>query len=76
MRMLRRIAVLLLVAATSPAALHHIDIQTRADVPGTAYERIVGRAYFAVDPSLAVIAARRKTPIRVAVTPKKSLMHR
>jgi hypothetical protein len=52
--MLRRIAVLLLAAASCPAALHHIDIQTRADVPGTAYERIIGRAYFAVDPSLAV----------------------
>jgi len=52
--MLRRIAALLFVAATSPAALHHIDVQTRADIPGTAYERIIGRAYFAVDPSLAV----------------------
>jgi hypothetical protein len=43
-----------LLAAASPAALHHIEIATRTDVAGTAYERIIGRAFFTADPSLAV----------------------
>jgi hypothetical protein len=47
-------ALILLAVSYCPAALLRIDIASRTDVPGTAYERITGRAYFAVDPSLAV----------------------
>ncbi len=42
----------LLVAIVSRAALLRIEIKERTDVPNTAYERIVGRAYFSVDPAL------------------------
>jgi hypothetical protein len=47
-------AIYLLLAVSSSAALLRVDIQSRADVPGTAYERILGRAWFAVDPNLPV----------------------
>ena len=47
-------AVWLLTALVARAALVRVEVKERADVPGTSYERIIGRAYFAVDPSLAV----------------------
>ena len=49
----RTLAVWLLSALVSRAALVRVEVKERADVPGTSYERIIGRAYFAVDPSLA-----------------------
>jgi hypothetical protein len=52
--MFHRIAAVLLAVGSSRAALHHIDVASRSDVPGTAYERITGRAYFTVDPGLPV----------------------
>jgi hypothetical protein len=42
----------LLFALLSHAALLRIEIKERGDVPNSAYERIVGRAYFSVDPAL------------------------
>ncbi len=58
--MLRRIGVLLIcLSALAPAALLRIEVSERSDVldgksfgPTGPYERIVGKAYFAVDPSL------------------------
>jgi hypothetical protein len=52
--MFHRFAALLLVVSSSQAALVRVEIASRADIPGTVYERIIGRAYFAVDPDLAV----------------------
>src|SRR5690349_11047342 len=52
--MIRRMASVFLAAVSAQAALHHVEIRSRADVPGTAYERIIGRAYFTVDPGGAV----------------------
>jgi hypothetical protein len=55
---MRRLLVLLAVAAVCPAALHRIYVEERTDVLGGrnfgstgAYERITGRAYFTVDPN-------------------------
>jgi hypothetical protein len=48
----RTLSASLLFAVLSHAALLRIEIKERSDVPGAAYERIVGRAYFAVDPAL------------------------
>ena len=53
----RTVTALLLGAMVSRAALVRVEVKERTDVPGTAYERITGRAWFAVDPSL---AANRK----------------
>lgn len=58
--MLSRVgAFVLAVAALSPAALVRIEVEERSDVldgkafgRSGAYERIIGKAYFAVDPSL------------------------
>src|SRR5262249_2375092 len=50
---MRVTAVLLLCAVSSPAALLRVEVKERADIAGTSYERIIGRAYFAVDPALA-----------------------
>ncbi len=58
--MFRRICVALLcLSAAAPAALLRIEVSERSDVldgkafgPAGPYERIVGKAYFAVDPSL------------------------
>src|SRR5258707_15840433 len=50
---LRMICMFLLTAILSPGALLRVEVKERSDVPGTAYERIVGRAYFAADPKLA-----------------------
>jgi hypothetical protein len=50
---MRVTAVLLLCAVSSPAALLRVEVKERADIAGTNYERIIGRAYFAVDPALA-----------------------
>jgi hypothetical protein len=54
---LRLISGFLLTAILSPGALLRIEVKERSDVAGTAYERIIGRAYFAADPTL---AANRK----------------
>jgi hypothetical protein len=43
-----------LCAAALEGALVRVAVKERAEVPGTAYERIVGRAYFSVDPALTV----------------------
>ena len=51
--MLRRLLLAAsLTAALSPAALLRVEIQERSDVLNYPYERIVGRAWFAVDPAL------------------------
>ncbi|MEX2264748.1 MAG: alpha/beta hydrolase domain-containing protein [Bryobacteraceae bacterium] len=57
--MLRRLWILPLLAAVSQAALVRIEVESRSDVLGGRafgstgpYERIVGKAYFAVDPKL------------------------
>jgi hypothetical protein len=47
----------LLFGLVSQAALLRIEVKERVDVPNTNYERVTGRAYFAVDPGL---AANRK----------------
>ena len=49
----RILAAFLLTAILSPGALLRVEVKERTDVPGTAYERVIGRAYFAVDPVLA-----------------------
>ena len=43
-----------LTAATLHGALVRVEVKERAPVPGTVYERMIGRAYFTVDPSLPV----------------------
>src|SRR4051812_44417768 len=43
----------LLLTVLSHAALLRIEIKERSDLPDTRYERIVGRAYFSVDPAIA-----------------------
>jgi hypothetical protein len=49
---LRRFLPALLLAATAPASLVRVEILERADAPA-GYERLTGKAYFAVDPRLA-----------------------
>ena len=49
----RLLAALMLSAVVSPGALVRVEVKERTDIPGTAYERILGRAWFAVDPKLA-----------------------
>ncbi|HTP34139.1 MAG TPA: hypothetical protein VMJ75_18300, partial [Candidatus Acidoferrales bacterium] len=49
----RTLAVFLFSAMASRAALVRVEVKERSDVPGTGYERIIGRAWFAVDPALA-----------------------
>jgi len=50
--MLRRLAVsAVLMASLSQAALVRIEVKERSDA-FTGYERVIGRAFFAVDPSL------------------------
>jgi len=49
----RTLAVLLFSAMVSRAALVRVEVKERSEVPGTRYERIIGRAWFAVDPGLA-----------------------
>jgi hypothetical protein len=49
--MLQRFALFLaLFAGVASARLIHIDVSERAGIPGTTYERIEGKARFAVDP--------------------------
>jgi Alpha/beta hydrolase domain len=50
--MLRR-TVLFFAAVVSQAAVTRVDVTARTDVPGTNYEQITGKVYFAVDPKLA-----------------------
>jgi len=51
--MLARTAVLLIFAATGYGAVQRVEITEKSDVPNRAYERIVGKVRFAVDPKLA-----------------------
>lgn len=48
--MLFRACLLTLAAVSLPAAVQHIYLVERTDVPGYAYERIVAKAHFAIDP--------------------------
>jgi hypothetical protein len=50
--LLRTLTGSLIFAVLSHAALLRIEIKERSDVPNSAYEQIVGRAYFSVDPGL------------------------
>lgn len=51
--MLRRYLLPLCFAAVcAHAAVTRVEIASRADVPNTNYERIIGKVYFAVDPKL------------------------
>jgi hypothetical protein len=51
--MLTRTAVIVLAAAAAAAAaVKKIHVVERSDVPGFAYERIVAKAHFAIDPKL------------------------
>ena len=52
--LVRTVSGTLLLAVLSHAALLRIEVKERSDVPNSSYERIVGRAYFAVDPALPV----------------------
>lgn len=51
--MFSRVLLTFLLTATSYAAVTRVEILNRADVTSSAYERIVAKAYFAVDPKLA-----------------------
>uniref|UniRef100_Q01R31 Alpha/beta hydrolase domain-containing protein n=1 Tax=Solibacter usitatus (strain Ellin6076) TaxID=234267 RepID=Q01R31_SOLUE len=50
--LLRTLTGSLIFGVLSHAALLRIEIKERSDVPNSAYEQIVGRAYFSVDPGL------------------------
>jgi hypothetical protein len=50
--MLSRAIVLMMAASLLPAAVKQIHLVERSDVPGFAYERVVAKAHFAVDPKL------------------------
>lgn len=51
--MLRRVfAFIALFAAWVQAAVTHVEVADRVDLPVNGYERIAGKVYFAVDPSL------------------------
>lgn len=47
----RLICAVVLFTAVAPARLVHIDVSERTAIPGTPYERIVGKAHFTVDPN-------------------------
>jgi hypothetical protein len=50
--MLRRAFLLLIALSLADAAVTRVEIASRADLPIANYERITGKVYFAVDPTL------------------------
>lgn len=62
----RLVPLLALFASIAPARLIHIDVAARTPIPGTSYERIEGKARFALDPNAAanqIISDIRYAPV-------------
>jgi len=70
--MRRNILFLLILCTIASAAVTRIEVTGRTDIPGFNYERVTGKAYFAVDPKLA--ANRRIADIDLAPRNDKGLV--
>src|SRR5579864_5508016 len=70
--MLLRASLLLISLSLADAAVTRVEIASRADLPIANYERIAGKVYFAVDPTLA--ANQIITDIALAPRNEKGLV--